>query len=191
MAGGPKEYKGTLPADSREQAAFDIQHRLCHGVQPTKNNVFLSNVRHSLRLRGFTTANNTIPDSDADKISLLRQCLLEGHVVRKNRNALKIDETSRPTRYANPGVCVPCHLHAKKREGEKLLKEILLAGMHRLEPGKLDLCIAYADMIINEDILHRLTIHQMGEDGQWVFSIDETTKNERHTFIKPYFSENS
>ena len=83
------------------------------GSDRMQDNTFKSNVRSSLNLRGYKTGNGTLPPDVADQVALLRKRLIIGSVLRKTRSALKIDEGARPTRYANPGECIPCHLHAK------------------------------------------------------------------------------
>ena len=131
----------------------------------------MSNVRADLRLHGYTNAEHGMPDLDTDQVYLLRKCLIVGSILRKNRNALRIDEEARPVRYAGPGECLPCHLHAQNREGEKLLKEMLLAGMRRLLTGELVGYVHQVETIVNTEILSRSTMHH-GEDGQWTFPID-------------------
>ena len=102
--------------------------------------------------------------------------MIIGSALRKTRSALKIDEGARPTRYANPGECIPCHLHANNREGEKMFKELLLAGMRHLDNGELSAYVTQVEQIVNREIFNRSLIHE-GEEGQWTFPLDEATKN--------------
>ena len=145
------------------------------GSDLMQDNTFKSNVRRSLNLRGYKTGNSTLPPDVANQVALLRKRLIIGLVLQKTRSALKIDEGARPTRYANPGECIPCHLHAKNREGEKMFKELLLAGMQHLGSGKLSAYVTQVEELVNRKILNRSLIHE-GEEGQWRFPLDEATK---------------
>ena len=93
-----------------------------------------------------------------------------------HRNALKIDKDTVGTCWTNPGICVPCDLHTKNRVVEKLVQQILLAGMRRLQPGKLDAHINQAENIVNGAILNRLILYMEDNFGRWTFPLDDTKK---------------
>ena len=161
-------------ASGKEKNVLNIDFVL--GRSCKQDGIFMSNVRMGLRKRGYGDGlNNPRPDTDTEQVALLRERLIIGGVVRRNKNALMIDEEAKATRYASPGICVLCHLHAQNREGEKILSELLLAGMRQLEPGKLPWFVAEVEMAVNEHILNRSTIHS-GDDGQWSFPLDDARK---------------
>ena len=65
-----------------------------------------------------------------------------------------------------------CIFHDQNREGEKIFKEILLAGMRRLKSNELEAYVAQVELVVNTKILNRSTVHQ-GEDGTWTFPLDD------------------
>ena len=87
------------------------------GQNQLKDSQFISFLRRDLRLRGYLESNATMPSTVKEKRALLLKCLKTGVVIRCHRNALKIDEDAAGTRWANPGICVPCYLHTNNRVG--------------------------------------------------------------------------
>ena len=155
------------------------------GVNSEKDSEFASNVRHDLRVRGFTTSNGTMPASDGERQSLLRFCLETGYLLRINRNALKINEEAASTRYANPGECIPCDLHSKNRGAEKIVQQLLIAGMRMLGPGELDDYVGRVEEAVNTLILNRTTRND-DESGSWAFPLTKDGKKLGDvTFLNP------
>jgi hypothetical protein len=97
-----------------------------HEYSDDERNEFLGNIFNDLDLRGIAVPVD-LPDDNV--VSILRQCLVRGYHVRRYRAALELYESALQERLMDPGQCPPCILHHSNRTGEKLVKQIILAGL--------------------------------------------------------------
>ena len=144
----------------------------CDGVDKARDDRFILNVTMDLTLRGFKRQD--LPPSRDDLVAKLRDCLNTGRTVRRCRNALEINEKALGKQVLNPGSLPCCILHAKMRMCEKIIQQIILAGMRKNATGQHfdNYCKKVEDMV-NSEILSRTTCN---EDGHWKVPLDKKDK---------------
>ena len=126
------------------------------GFNKERDNLFVKNVTKDLWLRGFD--NENLPNDKEQRILLLRKCLHTGIQVSWCRNDLILNKVAQATQLLNPGIFPTCILHGKMRMVEKLIHQLILAGLRKNATGQnfTQFCFRVEDTV-NNDILARHT----------------------------------
>ena len=141
------------------------------GKNARKDNMFIGNVTKDLIRRGY--GRDKLPSSRVDKVSLLRKCLTIGAEMVMCRNALLLSEDASRTSWLCPGQCPPCILHANNRMVEKIVQQILLAGMRKNPSGQaLSAFATRVEEAVNNEILKR-TESRTRDMANWSFPFDK------------------
>ena len=110
-----------------------------HGHNKSRDDAYILKLVSDLLLRGYSYAG--LPKEPSDMQALLFRCLMTQRTVRKYRNALKNNEDALARQVLNPGVLALCILHAKMRMMEKLIQQLILAGMRKNSTGTFSMTI--------------------------------------------------
>ena len=152
----------------------DDANNIAYQVLPHKiqnNNTFNKNVLHDLKLRYPITQ---IPSDRAQRIAMLRGCLLMRQRVNYLRDSLEEYDRAIEHRLLDPGKCIPCVLHFNVRVVEKLTQQLLLCGMRQnLSPKELSEFVRKVEEVVNRDMLGR---KDYKHDPAWRFPLTEDKK---------------
>ena len=158
---------------NKSMATNNIEYKT--GIDEQRDRQFFGNIRNDLLLRGYSTQNGTMPTSKPAMMSTITEIIRVRDMVSMYRNAINIEERAKGIRVAHPGLCIPCDLHGPNRTSEKLLKEMIAAGMRRLvvhQSVTLEQYIASVDACMNEEVLCRTAMH-LFEHGRWTVPMNE------------------
>jgi hypothetical protein len=154
-------------AVGKEQDVFNIDYVLRHDDKDG-DKTFHLNVLHDLRLRYKP---DRIPTCKLARVQLLRKRLLTQSEIRRYRDAFLVYERSLQHRLMCPGLCIPCVLHHNNRTTEKVLQQILLAGMS-LNMHRLDEYLEHISLVVNRDVFGKKNI-QDGKSIGWKVPVTE------------------
>ena len=141
------------------------------GIDEVQDDEFYANVTEDLWLRGFKPEN--LPTVSADRVPILRKCLYDGIQVKRCRSALILNEDALAVQILNPGILAICILHAKMRMAEKLVQQLILAGLRKNPSGKeFEIFCKKVEITVNNDILGRAACN--AEVGQWRVPLSKT-----------------
>ena len=146
------------------------------GKNARQDSQFKANVLQDLNLRGFTVANNNLPEEVHARVTLLNERLVLGKYVTRIRDTLTIDEEGQEYRLFNTGQIIPCILHGSSRQTEKTLTMLLIEAIKNCsskeERKKM---IDEIETVVNRDVLGKSSRHDNDKSG-WKVPLDEEDK---------------
>ena len=135
-----------------------------------RDDEFMINVMSDLTTRGYDP--DSLPLNHVDCVELFRSRLLLTRTVKKFCLALAINEKALACQIMNPGSLPPCILHGLMRMTEKILQQLMLAGLRKNPSGKMfsDYCKRVSSTV-NAKILGRSEVNM--NTGQWKVPLDK------------------
>ena len=135
-----------------------------------RDDEFMINVTSNLITRSYDP--DSLSLNRINCVELLRSRLLLGRTVKKFRLALAINEKALACQIMNLGSLLPCILHGLMRMTEKILQQLMLAGLRKNPSGKIfsDYCKREASTV-NAKILGRSEV--IMNTSQWKVPLDE------------------
>ena len=124
------------------------------------NRQFNANVLMELQKRTLHTVERE------QRVEVLRKRLKLGYQIQRYRDALRLDQRANITRVFSPGNSPPCVLHFHMRTIEKIVQQILIAGL--LECTCKNDRVEFVDRVsrvVNRDVFGRTSLHEEDKSG--------------------------
>ena len=111
---------------------------------------FHDNISDSLELRGYKN-NEMCQMSNEELRNLLSQCLHRRRKIKQVRNMLQLEEVKLQNGCVPLDIIVICLLHLETRTSEKLVQEMVKAGLHLIEPCKRETLLEQMEKVMKEE----------------------------------------
>ena len=155
-------YDPSLEGKEKNMMHVDYEYT---GVAPQERNTFGKLVDTEFKLRGwskmFKDGSGIHPIALVDKITKLKQSMLEGAIVIQLRDSIEHNGSVVGDFLFAQSLAIPCILHMENRVNEKIIMMVILEGMRkRSSPAALS---EYFDSLVhlfNNGVMH-------DKDGQW------------------------